>query len=108
MGAYSIFRLPAVYFADNDVLRVAAELTVFLAGGCFATEAAARAIILGSFVASATFFGRVHYAQTVVGERVARPGRRMSVASVYRYTMSIQWGNARLGRIMRRVCTGKL
>ena len=75
MGAYSIFRLPAVYFADNDILRVAAELTVFLAGGFFATEAAARAIILASFVASATFFGRAHREQTV-SERVPRaPGR---------------------------------
>jgi len=39
VGAYTLIQLPAVYFADNDLLRVTAELSVFLAGGFFAVEA---------------------------------------------------------------------
>jgi hypothetical protein len=41
VGAYSLFQ-PAVYFTNNDLLRVTAEVMVFLAGGIFATEAGTR------------------------------------------------------------------
>ena len=38
-GLYGLFTLPAYYLAGNDLLRVAAEVAIFLLGGIFATEA---------------------------------------------------------------------